>query len=130
MGLYATLGALDCAVSNEFYATVLATIGWAPHADYPGWRGFSEGGTGAEPTVWVAKPFNGAPATAGNGTMVGFTVKTRAAVDAFHAAALAAGGTDEGAPGLRPHYGPNWYAAYVRDPVGNKLAAVCDAEGG
>ena len=50
---------------------------------------------------------------------------SRAAVDAFHAAALAHGGSDAGAPGLRPHYGPGFYAGYVRDPDGNKLNAVC-----
>ena len=53
--------------------------------------------------------------------------ETRAAVDAFHAAALARGGSDEGAPGLRPQYGPSFYAGYVRDPDGNKLNAVCYA---
>jgi catechol 2,3-dioxygenase-like lactoylglutathione lyase family enzyme len=57
--------------------------------------------------------------------MVEFEAPTRAAVDAFHAAALAAGASDEGAPGLRPHYHPNYYGAYVRDPDGNKLCAVC-----
>ena len=49
----------------------------------------------------------------------------RAAVDAFHAAALAAGGTDEGPPGVREHYHPNYYGAYVRDPDGNKICVVC-----
>ena len=57
--------------------------------------------------------------------MVSFLAQSRAAVDAFHAAALAHGGTDEGAPGLRPQYGAQFYAAYVRDPDGNKLNAVC-----
>jgi predicted lactoylglutathione lyase len=57
--------------------------------------------------------------------MVSFLAESRAAVDAFHAAALAHGGTDEGAPGLRPQYGPTFYAAYIRDPDGNKLNAVC-----
>ncbi|MBY5457771.1 hypothetical protein U8P80_15075 [Rhizobium beringeri] len=52
--------------------------------------------------------------------------KSRAEVDAFYDAAMANGGTDEGAPGLRPHYGPNWYSAYVRDPAGNKIAVVYD----
>ena len=56
--------------------------------------------------------------------MVGFIAKSRAEVDAFYAAAMAHGGTDEGAPGLRAHYGPDWYAAYLRDPAGNKIAVV------
>ena len=58
--------------------------------------------------------------------MIAFDAATRAAVDAFHAAGLAAGGTDEGAPGLRP-YGPHFYACYLRDPDGNKLSAVCES---
>jgi catechol 2,3-dioxygenase-like lactoylglutathione lyase family enzyme len=72
-------------------------------------------------------PYNGETATVGNGVHVAFKADNRAAVDAFHAAALAAGGTDEGAPGLRPHYHEHYYGAYVRDPDGNKLQAVCHA---
>jgi catechol 2,3-dioxygenase-like lactoylglutathione lyase family enzyme len=60
----------------------------------------------------------------GPGFHLAFVAQSRAAVERFHAAALAAGGTDEGAPGLRPHYGPNYYAAFVRDPDGHKLEAV------
>lgn len=56
--------------------------------------------------------------------MVGFMVKSRAEVDAFYEAAMTNGGYDEGAPNPRPHYGPNWYAAYVRDPSGNKIGIV------
>ncbi len=56
---------------------------------------------------------------------VGFRAQTRAQVDAFHKAALAAGGTDHGAPGLRPHYGPHYYAAFVLDPDGHNIEAVC-----
>ena len=66
-------------------------------------------------------------ATAGNGSTVAFDAPSRAAVDAFHAAALEGGGTDEGAPGLRLLYHPNYYGAYVRDLDGNKLCAVCHA---
>ena len=57
--------------------------------------------------------------------MVGFDAETKDQVHAFYAAAMKAGGRDEGAPGPRPDYGPNWYAAYLRDPTGNKLAVVC-----
>ncbi|MFN3970826.1 MAG: hypothetical protein ACK4L4_05550 [Gemmobacter sp.] len=74
--------------------------------------------------LWVTRPFDGGPARAGNGAMVAFAAPGRAAVEAFHAAALAQGGADEGAPGLRPQYGAGFYAAYVRDPDGNKVAAV------
>jgi predicted lactoylglutathione lyase len=57
--------------------------------------------------------------------MVSFLAPNRTAVDAFHAAALVHGGTDDGSPGLRPQYGAHFYAGYVRDPDGNKLNAVC-----
>ena len=124
MDHYVTLGARDAAASNAFYDAVLATIGWASHMNFPGWRAYSKGGAGAGFTFWVCAPFNGEPATAGNGTMLGLAAVSNDEVDAFHAAALASGGTDEGAPGPRPMFGPNWYSAYVRDPTGNKLAIV------
>ena len=75
--------------------------------------------------MWVCKPFNGQAANAGNGSMVALWAKRWRDVDAFHAAALVHGGTSEGAPGLRLLYNPDFYAAYVRDPDGNKLAVVC-----
>ncbi|MEH3118700.1 MAG: VOC family protein [Methylorubrum populi] len=121
---YLTLGARDAATAHAFYDAVLATVGWGLHADFPGWRAYSPAGRGEGVIVWVCTPFDGREASAGNGTMMGFPAPSRASVDAFHTAAMAHGGTDEGAPGLRPQYGPNWYAAYLRDPTGNKLAAV------
>lgn len=124
MFAYATLGARDADASRAFYDAALGAIGWGCHADFPGWRAYSEGGRGEGFTLWIGKPYDGAEATRGNGTMIGLPAPSRAAVDAFHAAALAHGGSDEGAPGPRESYGPNWYAAYVRDPTGNKLAAV------
>jgi catechol 2,3-dioxygenase-like lactoylglutathione lyase family enzyme len=124
MSVYITVGANDSAPSYAFYDAVFATMGWRSHLEFPGWRAYSEGGSGEGTTFWVCAPFNGETATAGNGAMVGFMVKSRAQVDAFHAAALAHGGADEGGPGTRENYGPDWYAAYVRDPVGNKLAVV------
>ena len=63
----------------------------------------------------------------GKGTHIAFAAPTRAAVDAFHAAALKAGGKDNGAPGPRPHYGPTYYGAFVYDPDGNNVEAVCRA---
>ena len=74
---------------------------------------------------WVVTPFNRRRATNGNGSMVAFEAETRAAVDAFHAAAIAAGAIDEGEPGLRSYHA-HFYAAYVRDLDGNKLCAVCE----
>jgi predicted lactoylglutathione lyase len=71
------------------------------------------------------QPFDKRPATVGNGTMIAFQAASRPQVDAFFAAAIANGGQSEGEPGLRPQYNADFYAAYVRDPDGNKLAAVC-----
>ncbi|NEJ22207.1 VOC family protein [Rhizobium leguminosarum] len=114
MSVYATVGALDSVKSNGFSDATLATIGWSRHREFPGWSAYSEGGKGEGFVLWVCEPFNGEPASAGNGSMVAFMAKSRAEVDAFYDAAVTSGGTDEGAPGLRPHYGPNWYSAYVR----------------
>ena len=124
MNNYVTLGANDAEASNAFYDAVLATIGWKSHMGFPGWRAYSIDGSGAGLTVWVCKPFDGKPASAGNGAMLGFAAANQAEVDAFHAAAMAHGGSDEGAPGPRGDYGSDWYAAYLRDPAGNKLAIV------
>jgi catechol 2,3-dioxygenase-like lactoylglutathione lyase family enzyme len=75
------------------------------------------------PEFMITKPVNGEPATHANGGTIGFRAANRAAVDAFHAQALANGGRCEGAPGPRAQAGPTAYGAYVRDPDGNKLCA-------
>lgn len=80
------------------------------------------------PQFVVQVPFNRLPATWGNGWQASFAASSRAAVDAAWRAAIAAGGTDEGAPGLRARYAPDYYGAYCRDPEGNKLCFV-HAEG-
>ncbi|MEH3047876.1 VOC family protein [Sphingomonas adhaesiva] len=124
MDHYVTLGADDAAATRAFYDATLATIDWSSHAEFPGWRAYSKGGDGTGLTLWICSPFDGQQASAGNGSMLGFAATSREQVDAFYAAAMAHGGSDEGAAGPRPHYGPDWYAAYVRDPTGNKLAIV------
>jgi catechol 2,3-dioxygenase-like lactoylglutathione lyase family enzyme len=120
--LYLTLGTNDLARAARFYDAVLAPLGLIRRATEP-----TEVGYGLpddrRTRLWITRPFDGRPATAGNGSMPALTAPSRKAVDAFHAAALAQGGIDEGAPGLRP-FGPSFYAAYVRDPDGNKLSAV------
>lgn len=128
---YLTLGANDLETGKSFYDRVFDVIGWATFAEYPGFVAYGPGGKApvAEggASLWLCNPFDGGTAGVGNGTMLAFAAESRAQVDGFHAAALAAGGADEGAPGLRPQYTPNWYAAYVRDLTGNKLAIVYDA---
>ncbi len=124
MILYSTFGTNDLARAKAFYTPTLATLSILLRQD-----GATEAGYGVpdeeECRLWVTQPFDGAPATRGNGTMLALAAPTRAAVDAFYVAALAHGGRDEGKPGLR-NYGANFYSCYVRDPDGNKLSAVCN----
>ncbi|WP_101068975.1 VOC family protein [Roseovarius salinarum] len=76
------------------------------------------------PQFAIRAPLNGRPASPGNGVQVSFAAPDRGAVDAAWSAAVKAGGTDEGRPGRRPRYAPDFYAAYCRDPEGNKLCFV------
>ena len=136
MFTYVCLGTNDLARASLFYDATLAALGLQrcstgdPEWDQnvAGWGtyagAYNEGGA-RELALWVCRPFNEQAATAGNGTMVALIARSWKAVDDFHAAALANGGSSEGGPGLRPQYNPDFYAAYVRDPDGNKLAAVC-----
>ena len=119
---YVTVGALDAAKSVEFYDALLGTLGCRRVFFENAWAGY--GPADAEPFLFVCPPFDGQPARGGNGIMVGLAAKSRAEVKAAHAAGLAHGGSDEGAPGPRPPEGGPFYAAYVRDPAGNKLAIV------
>ena len=114
---YVCLGTDDEEAAEAFYTAVLAPLGYGPL------EGGGFGPPGGPPRLWVGAPFDGNAASFGNGTMVCFTAPSRAAVDAFHAACLANGGSDEGKAGLR-RYAPDWYAAYARDRDGNKLSAV------
>ena len=126
---YATFGVRDKAASLAFFEPVLEALGYKKFHDEGTHAGFAPGGDPSQAgSVWIGPPFNGEAAVPANGTMVGFHAPTRSSVRAFHAAALAHGGTCEGPPGLREAYGPNFYLAYVRDPVGNKFSAMCTAE--
>lgn len=122
MSPYVTLGMRNAAEAAQFYDTVLATVGWSSHAAFGDWRAYSEGGSGKGLIFWACSPFDGKEASVGNGTMLAFPARTKAEVDLFHKTALDLGATDEGAPGPREAYGPDWYSAYLRDPSGNKLA--------
>jgi catechol 2,3-dioxygenase-like lactoylglutathione lyase family enzyme len=127
---HVTIGANDIDKARAFYDAVLAPLGISRRYTFPdslgygppGEKHFPNGASTAQ--LWVMRPFDGGTATQGNGWHCAFLAPNRAAVDVFHAAALASGGTCEGPPGLRPHYHPTYYAAYVRDPEGNKLQAV------
>ncbi|KAF1719142.1 VOC family protein [Pseudoxanthomonas wuyuanensis] len=115
----------DYSRSRSFYTQVLAPLGYTVVMEvtremtgsYEG-CGFSPPG---RPHFWVGS----GSGRSSQGTHVAFAAQTRAQVDAFHAAAMAAGAQDNGAPGLRPHYHPNYYGAFAIDPDGNNIEAVC-----
>jgi len=128
MLLYVTLGSNDIPRAKIFYDAALATLGFVCHVgsdDEIGYRYLSDRAEPSECRLWVLKPVLKLPATWGNGTMIALKTESRAAVHAFYEAAMKSGGTDEGAPGLRPYHA-NFYSCYVRDPDGNKLSAVCE----
>jgi len=129
---YVYFGTNDLARAIRFYDAALAPLGMQrcitgdPEWDRvsAGWGTYENDGA-RELAFWVGTPFNHQPATAGNGSMIAFRARCRKEVDAFHAAALANGGICDGPPGLRLNYSPDFYAAYVLDRDGNKVAAVC-----
>lgn len=118
----------DIERSRKFYEAALGALGMTVNMEV-GPDQTESGGTalgfGArdEKIFWIADQER-----PGEGTHVAFRVERREQVDAFHAAGMKAGGRDNGAPGLRPHYGPNYYAAFVLDPDGANIEAVCYAE--
>lgn len=124
---HVTLGTNDWAAVKPFWAAVMEALSIPLMFEYDNGLAYGEA-TG--PKLFIGPPFDGQPATNGNGTHVAFIADSRAKVDAFYKAAMANGGSDEGPPGPRPHYHKNYYGAYVRDPDGNKIQAVCHrAEG-
>jgi catechol 2,3-dioxygenase-like lactoylglutathione lyase family enzyme len=129
---YVYFGTNDLGRAVAFYEATLSPLGMKrcvtgdPEWDRvsAGWGIYEDNGA-RELAFWVGIPFDQRPATVGNGSMVAFSARSRKKVDDFHTAALANGGTSDGPPGLRLDYAPDFYAAYVRDPDGNKVAAVC-----
>lgn len=124
MILYTTVGTNDLPRAIRFYDAVFAALG---QARLPGWaEGWAGWGKDYDSGYgfWLCQPFDGRPASAGNGTMFAFKADSADRVRRFHAAGLSNGGMDEGGPGTREAYGPAFYVAYLRDPDGNKLSAV------
>ena len=119
---YVTLGTDDIDRARAYYDALLGELGARRLMEFPQ-NGFTLYGTGfGKPGLAVTRPYNGDPATAGNGNMAALVVDSRDKVDSFHAKALELGGSDEGPPGLRGPEGPQaFYGAYFRDPDGNKL---------
>ncbi len=115
-----SIGVRDLASATGFYDAVLETLGFERVWTDPDAVGYGPPGEGDKLAV-VARQGAAAP---GAGFHLALEAPDRAAVDAFHATALAKGGTDDGPPGLRPQYSPTYYAAFVVDPEGWKLEAV------
>jgi len=112
---HVNLGVADVAASRAFYAGALAPLGYVVMLETPHGVGFGKDG---KPDFWISDRPTSAP------LHVAFASPDRATVDAFHRAALAAGGRENGPPGLRPVYHPSYYGAFVLDPEGNNVEAV------
>ena len=121
---YVTLGTNDLDRAVKFYDELFGSIGIGRFMESEGYF-VAWAPAPQSPSVAVTRPFDQQQATVGNGTMVALLMPDRAAVDAFHAKALALGGTDEGAPGPRGGESAGFYAGYFRDLDGNKLNAFC-----
>ena len=118
---HVSIGVSDVQRAAKFYDSVFSTLGYRRVMEIMPY-GIAYGRE--MPQFWVQLPHNHSPSSSGNGTHIAFEAPSKAAVHAFHSAAIGAGGKDEGAPGPRPEYTPNYYGAFVRDPDGNKIEAV------
>jgi len=117
---HVSVGTNDVGRSKRFYDAVLPIVGIQPITGDEGGLGYGIGTFHFS----VQVPIDGKQASVGNGTHIAFAVEDRSMVDRFHAAALEFGGSDDGAPGLRPDYDANYYGAFVRDPDGHKIEAM------
>lgn len=115
-----SLGTNDFESACTFYDGVLATLGARRVLEHPGVVAYGR----AFPEFWVHAPYDGKPATVGNGAHVAFFATSKAQVQAFHAKALELGGRDDGPPGPRPDYGDPYYGCFIRDPDGHKIEAT------
>jgi len=113
------LSVSDYGRSKKFFSSALAPLGYSLIMEFGDVAGF---GVPGKPDFWIS-------AGPGSPVHVAIASENRATVDAFYQAALAAGGRDNGAPGLRPQYHPNYYGAFVLDPDGNNIEAVCHQPG-
>ena len=117
---HASIGTNDFERAVAFYDAVLATIGATRIMQHGEALAYGK----AFPEFWVQRPLNEQPATTGNGMHLSFNAASKSEVDAFHAAAVANGGTCDGPPGPRPIYGEPYYGCFVRDPDGHKIEAT------
>lgn len=122
---YVTVGADDMLRAKRFYSAFLQALGYELKERPDGLScalPVEAGQSAVLPDLYVKAPFDGRPASAGNGAMIAFQARNQKQVRDLHSAALAAGGSDEGQPGFRDAYGPRFYVGYLRDPQGNKIA--------
>ncbi len=126
---HVSVGVTNMKRSKAFYDAVLAPLGMAPifPVEIEGRLVAVGYGVAGKPSFWVQLPINGRTASMGNGVHIAFTAASRVAVDDFFLAAIDQGGVEDGRPGLRTEYHPNYYGAFVRDPDGNKIEAVSHA---
>jgi catechol 2,3-dioxygenase-like lactoylglutathione lyase family enzyme len=117
---HVSIAVRDLERAARFYEAVLGAIGYAKLESRPHTVGFGK----KYPELWLNRRAAMSPVDADSGAHVALRMRTTELVDAFHAAALAAGGTSDGAPGLRPQHGEGYYAAFIRDPDGNRIEAV------
>jgi catechol 2,3-dioxygenase-like lactoylglutathione lyase family enzyme len=117
---HVSIAVRDLAACGRFYEAVLATLGHGKLVARAGTLGFGK----KYPEFWLNERRAMTPVDAGSGAHVCLRASDASAVNAFHAAALQAGGVSDGAPGPRPEYSAGYYAAFVRDPEGNRLEAV------
>jgi catechol 2,3-dioxygenase-like lactoylglutathione lyase family enzyme len=115
-----SIAVCDLDKAARFYQAVLGAIGYATLETRPHTIGFGK----TYPEFWINLRPAMAPIAPDSGVHAGLRVRSTALVDAFHAAALSAGGTSDGAPGLRPQHGDGYYAAFIRDPDGNRIEVV------
>lgn len=123
---HVSIGVRDISKTKRFYDTALAEIGYKCLSESDGSLGYGHGSvnpSGVE--FWISRTQSPVVADERSGLHFCFSAPSRKSVDAFHAAALRAGGRDNGAPGLRADYGDNYYAAYVVDPDGYRVEAYC-----
>jgi catechol 2,3-dioxygenase-like lactoylglutathione lyase family enzyme len=120
---HVSIGVRDLAVAGRFYDAALAPLGYRCLYEGDGSRGYGR----EHPAFWVSAAERPVPADPHSGLHVCFIAPNRASVDGFHAAALGHAGQDNGAPGPRPDYGPNYYAAFVVDPDGYRIEAHCES---
>ncbi|WP_310620713.1 VOC family protein [Flexibacterium corallicola] len=122
---YITIGANNLTRAKQFYSAFLPALGYEFEESPEGLSYALPVGSGqslAQPEIYIKTPFDGEPASAGNGIMIAFEARNQKQVRDLHAAALDAGGSDEGQPGFRASYGPRFYVGYLRDPHSNKIA--------